>query len=44
MGAVSAVAARRRALRSDDAGNPRFHLDACFHDVLKCLAAARGSR
>jgi hypothetical protein len=34
--------AARSAFRNGDTGNPRFHLDACFHNVLKRLAAPRG--
>jgi hypothetical protein len=34
--------ARHRALGDGDTGNPRFHLDACFYNVLKRLAAPRG--
>jgi hypothetical protein len=34
--------ARSRVLGNGDTGNPRFHLDACFHDVLNRLAAPRG--
>jgi hypothetical protein len=31
-----------RALGNGNTGNPRFHLDARFQNVLKRLAAARG--
>jgi hypothetical protein len=31
-----------RALGNGDTGNPRFHLDACFYNVLKRPAAPRG--
>ena len=32
----------RRPLGNGDTGNPRFHLDAGFYNVLKRLAAPRG--
>jgi len=32
----------RRAFRNGDTGNPRFHLNALFQNVLKRLAAPRG--
>src|SRR3954464_11304138 len=31
----------RRVLGNGNTGNPRFHLDACFYNVLKRLAAPR---
>jgi hypothetical protein len=33
---------KRRALGNGDTRNPRFHLNACFQNVLKRLAAPRG--
>jgi hypothetical protein len=33
--------AARSALGNGDTGNPRFHLDACFQNVLKRPAATR---
>jgi hypothetical protein len=34
--------AAHHALGNGNTGNPRFRLDACFHNVLKRLAAVRG--